>query len=36
MLRLIELLERGKRLPSPRDCPCEVRKRKRRWGGKRE
>ena len=25
MLRLIELLDRGKRLPSPKDCPCEVR-----------
>ncbi|OWK49599.1 Non-receptor tyrosine-protein kinase TYK2 [Lonchura striata] len=24
VLRLIELLERGKRLPMPRDCPCEV------------
>uniref|UniRef100_A0A8C8E7B1 Protein kinase domain-containing protein n=1 Tax=Otus sunia TaxID=257818 RepID=A0A8C8E7B1_9STRI len=25
VLRLIELLDRGKRLPSPKDCPCEVR-----------
>ncbi|XP_054039422.1 non-receptor tyrosine-protein kinase TYK2 [Rissa tridactyla] len=24
VLRLIELLERGKRLPSPKDCPCEI------------
>uniref|UniRef100_A0A8U7P2U0 Tyrosine-protein kinase n=1 Tax=Corvus moneduloides TaxID=1196302 RepID=A0A8U7P2U0_CORMO len=24
VLRLIELLERGRRLPMPRDCPCEV------------
>ncbi|RMB93817.1 hypothetical protein DUI87_29809 [Hirundo rustica rustica] len=24
VLRLIELLERGKRLPMPRDCPCEI------------
>ncbi|XP_062454376.1 non-receptor tyrosine-protein kinase TYK2 [Rhea pennata] len=24
VLRLIELLDRGKRLPSPKDCPCEI------------
>uniref|UniRef100_A0A8C6YMI5 Tyrosine-protein kinase n=1 Tax=Naja naja TaxID=35670 RepID=A0A8C6YMI5_NAJNA len=24
VLRLIELLDRGERLPSPKDCPCEV------------
>uniref|UniRef100_A0A8U7P2X2 Tyrosine-protein kinase n=1 Tax=Corvus moneduloides TaxID=1196302 RepID=A0A8U7P2X2_CORMO len=24
VLRLIELLERGRRLPMPRDCPCEA------------
>ncbi|XP_059688972.1 non-receptor tyrosine-protein kinase TYK2 isoform X3 [Gavia stellata] len=24
VLRLIELLDRGRRLPSPRDCPCEI------------
>ncbi|KAH0628721.1 hypothetical protein JD844_010169 [Phrynosoma platyrhinos] len=24
VLRLIELLDRGKRLPIPKDCPCEI------------
>ncbi|GAB0201804.1 non-receptor tyrosine-protein kinase TYK2 [Grus americana] len=24
VLRLIELLDRGRRLPSPKDCPCEI------------
>ncbi|KAM8793876.1 non-receptor tyrosine-protein kinase TYK2 [Eudromia elegans] len=24
VLRLVELLERGKRLPPPKDCPCEI------------
>uniref|UniRef100_A0A8C5SK75 Tyrosine-protein kinase n=1 Tax=Laticauda laticaudata TaxID=8630 RepID=A0A8C5SK75_LATLA len=24
VLRLIELLDRGERLPSPKDCPCEI------------
>ncbi|KAJ6654509.1 hypothetical protein lerEdw1_006816 [Lerista edwardsae] len=24
VLRLIEQLDRGKRLPSPKDCPCEI------------
>ncbi|XP_023802411.1 non-receptor tyrosine-protein kinase TYK2-like [Cyanistes caeruleus] len=24
VLRLIELLERGRRLPVPGDCPCEI------------
>ncbi|XP_051632508.1 non-receptor tyrosine-protein kinase TYK2-like isoform X2 [Manacus candei] len=24
VLRLVELLERGKRLPIPKDCPCEI------------